>query len=123
MKLKRFSHLTLLWLMAIAISSITFSQIYGEVPSVSDIIIGTLIYGVLALPFSFLHSIMFQGTEALRIFGFSFIILVLSYWIILFGSQIVYIRRGGKCLFLVCAVIVLISSFRWLYYAMAMSGI
>lgn len=123
MKLKRLGHLAILWLVAMAISALTFSRIYDDFPSVSEIVGTSLIYGVLALPFSFLHSVTFHGSEALRVFGGGFLLLIASYWTALGVSQIAYIRQGSKISLLVSIIIVLVSSFRWLYYAMAMSGI
>jgi len=123
MKLKRFGHLLLLWVLAIAVSTVKFSQIYDELPSASETLLGHLVYGVLALPFSLLHTVTFQGSEALRIFGFGFFLIIVSYWGVLFGAQLIYIRRGGKLLLAFSTIIILMSSFKWLYYAMAMSGI
>ena len=123
MKLKRFSHLLFMWLVAICVSSLSFLRIYDTFPSASEIIFGHLVYGALALPFSFLHSVTFQGVEVLRMFGLSFVLLFSMYWIILFGSQMFYINKGGKLLLFFISIIILISSFRWLYYALAMSGI
>jgi len=123
MKLIRFSHLFILWLVAIGVSTIVFVKTYNEFPTISDVIFGHLIYGILALPFSFLHSVTFHSGEVIRIFGFSFFLLILSYWSILFGCQLIYIKRGGKLLLLISTIVILISAVRWLYYAMAMSGI
>jgi len=123
MKLKRFGHLLLLWVLAIAVSTVKFSQIYDELPSASETLLGHLVYGVLALPFSLLHTVTFQGSEALRIFGFGSFLIIVSYWGVLFGAQLIYIRRGGKLLLAFSTIIILMSSFKWLYYAMAMSGI
>ena len=123
MKLKRFVHLTIFWLVAIAVSALTFFRIYDDLPSLAEIIIGSLVYGFLALPFSFLHSVTFQGDIALQVFGGSFLLLITSYWIVLGLVQCLYIRQGGKVWMLISAGLILISSFRWLYYAMAMSGI
>ncbi|MEZ5691036.1 MAG: hypothetical protein R3D71_05160 [Rickettsiales bacterium] len=121
--MKKFLSIILLWLMAIAISTTSFYFHWNHWPDIAEMIIGHTLYALLAMPFSFLHTITFFDGSALRVHGLSFIMLLIGYWAVLIYLHIKYLRTEKLIFILFLGVILIISAIKWLYYSVGMIGI
>ena len=113
----------LLWMMAAAISTAYFYFHWDHWPDVNEIIIGHTLYTLLAMPFSFLHTITFFDGSALRIRGLPLIMLLTGYWAAIIYLHVKYLRTGSLIFIIFLGIIMVISAIRWLYYSVGMMGI
>jgi hypothetical protein len=113
-------YIPILWISAALISIVSFYFHGGYWPSVGDAIIGHTLYTLLAMPFSFVHTVTFYDGAALRIFGLPFIALLFGYWGTLIYLHVKYLKNREVKYLTLLAVIILLSSVKWLYYSMAL---
>ncbi|MBL4806184.1 MAG: hypothetical protein JKY31_02725 [Rhodobacteraceae bacterium] len=119
--LKRTGHLIAIWGLCVAISAVWFHNRWSQWPDGDDYILQAML-AIIALPTSFAHTLFHDGA-VLRIFGRPLLALLVVYWGVMIGLQVIYIRKGHRKYLLIFAILAMISALRWMYYAVAMSGI
>lgn len=108
----------LLWLLALLISAASFIAITNTLPTTHEFLLGHTLYAIPAMSNSFLHIIKFYD-DAGPHWDVFFWLLTGLYWAIIITCHYWYFEeREGKYI-LVIAFFVLVSSVKWLYFAVA----
>ncbi len=110
--------LVMVWVLAISISIVSFIALQKAYPPYLDVLLGHTLYTIPAMPNSFLHLIGFYMDSAAH-HDLFFWLLAGAYWAAIGAAHYWYFEeREGKYV-LVIALLVLSSSVKWLYFAVA----
>lgn len=111
--------LIMTWLLGICISIVIYIAVQNIFPSWMELLLAHTVYAIPGMPNSFLHTIGFYD-DSMAHRDLLFWLLCALYWAMLGTVHYWYFEEGreGKYMFVII-FFVIGSSFKWMYYAIA----
>lgn len=111
--------LIMVWVLAIFISVVGYVAFQHTYPSWQELLLGHSIYSLGAMPNAFLHMISFYPPDNTAHVDIFFWLLASLYWAMIATIHYWYFQEKEPRYVGVIAILVLLSSLRWLYFAVA----